>query len=90
MVMGTSARVRIHAPAWKSTCMTVSRQDQADEVLQFPFDLNGLQFEAIEFMNCLRSGRLESSIMPLDETLSIMKTMDTLRSQWGLKYPMER
>jgi predicted dehydrogenase len=90
MVMGTAARVRIHAPAWKSTCLTVSRQDQPDEVLQFPFDLNGLQFEAIEFMNCFRSGKLESAIMPLDETLSIMKTMDTLRSQWGLKYPMER
>ena len=40
-------------------------------------------------MECLRTGRRESAVMPLDETLSLMKTLDTLRAQWGLKYPME-
>src|SRR6266404_354563 len=88
-LMGTTGRLRIHAPAWKSTAMTLSRNDQPDEVLQFPFELNGFQFEAIEFMNCLRAGKLESPIMPLQETLTIMRTLDTLRGQWGLKYPME-
>ena len=34
-------------------------------------------------------GLTESPIMPLDETLTIMKTMDALRAQWGVKYPME-
>jgi len=27
--------------------------------------------------------------MPLDETLSVMRTLDRIRAQWGLKYPME-
>jgi hypothetical protein len=27
--------------------------------------------------------------MPLDESLQIMLTMDTLRAQWGVRYPME-
>jgi predicted dehydrogenase len=49
--------------------------------------LNGYIFEAEEAMQCLREGRKESRIMPLDETLSIMKTLDTLRKQWGLEYP---
>ena len=40
-------------------------------------------------MHCLNTGKLESSIMPLDETLDIMKTMDILRSQWHFKYPGE-
>jgi hypothetical protein len=40
-------------------------------------------------MRCLRAGRTESTVMPLDETLSIMHTLDTVRAQWGLKYPME-
>jgi len=34
-------------------------------------------------------GLLESPVMPLDETISIMETMDTLRAQWGVRYPME-
>lgn len=49
----------------------------------------GYCFEAEEAMRCLRAGKLESSVMPLDETLAIMKTMDALRAQWNLTYPSE-
>jgi hypothetical protein len=37
----------------------------------------------------LRQGLTESPILPLDESLDIMRTLDTLRQQFGLKYPME-
>lgn len=47
---------------------------------------HGYNYEAAEAMKCLREGRLESSIMPLDETLRIMQTLDALRHQWGLEY----
>ncbi|KRG16397.1 dehydrogenase [Virgibacillus soli] len=58
------------------------------EVVEFQDDrkLQGYIFEAEEAMRCLRAGKLESAIMPLDETHDIMKTMDTLRKQWGLEY----
>jgi dihydrodiol dehydrogenase / D-xylose 1-dehydrogenase (NADP) len=39
---------------------------------------------ANEAMRCLRAGRLESEIMPLDETLAITRTLDQMRAQWGL------
>jgi len=32
---------------------------------------------------------MESDIMPLDESLAVMETMDKIRAQWGLRYPME-
>lgn len=60
------------------------------ETIEIPYDKPGFQFEAIEAMNCIKKGKLESEIMPLDESLEIMKTMDTLRNQWGLKYPEEK
>jgi hypothetical protein len=44
---------------------------------------NGYNYEAAEVMRCLRAGELESEIMPLDETLRIVETMDTIRSQWN-------
>jgi hypothetical protein len=50
---------------------------------------NGYQYQAIEVANCVRAGQLESALMPLDESLQIMATMDTIRAQWGLTYPME-
>jgi predicted dehydrogenase len=50
---------------------------------------NGFEHEIREVHRCLRDGLTESSIMPLDETLETMRTMDTLRAQWGAKYPGE-
>jgi len=53
------------------------------------FESTGYNYEAAEVIRCLRTGKTESDIMPLDETLSIMKTMDAMRAEWGLKYPCE-
>lgn len=50
-------------------------------------EMRGYNFEAEEAMACLRAGRKESAVMPLDETLAIMRTLDTIRGQWGLRYP---
>lgn len=53
------------------------------------FISNGYNYEAEEVMNCIRNGMLESSVMPLDESLQIMETLDAIREQWGFKYPFE-
>jgi predicted dehydrogenase len=86
---GTAGQIRIHAPWWKPDALTLSVQGQEDQVVHLPLEGNGYNYEAVEAMNCLRSGRAESDAMPLDETLAIMKTMDQIRAQWGLRYPME-
>ncbi len=88
-VTGTRGRIRLHRGWWKGSDMTLTLDQGGEEFLDFPFTGNGYQFEAEAFMECLRAGELDNKIMPLDETLSIMKTLDTLRAQWGLKYPME-
>ncbi|MGO9115859.1 MAG: Gfo/Idh/MocA family protein [Thermoguttaceae bacterium] len=44
------------------------------------FKGNGFNYEATEVTRCLRVGELESRIMPLDETLGIMETIDAIRS----------
>jgi predicted dehydrogenase len=49
----------------------------------------GYQHEAIEAMECVRAGRLESGIMPLDETVRVMELMDEIRRQIGVRYPRE-
>jgi predicted dehydrogenase len=89
-ICGTLGRINLHTGWWKGAAMTLQLDAGGEEFLEFPFTGNGYQFEAIEFMECLRAGRTESAVMPLDETLTIMRTLDTLRAQWGLKYPMEK
>jgi len=50
---------------------------------------NGYNYEAAEVVRCIQEGKTESEVMPLDESISIMNTMDDLRAQWNLKYPAE-
>jgi len=52
-----------------------------------PFEGNGYGYEAEEVVRCLKLGRCESDIMPLDETLRIVEAMDTVRRQWVGRTP---
>jgi predicted dehydrogenase len=54
------------------------------------FYANGYNYEAEAVMDCIREGKTESALMPLDESLVIMETMDTVRAQWNFKYPGEK
>lgn len=87
-IVGTDGRIVIHPRWWNPEKLTLTRGGK-DEEIAVPFEGNGFNYEAAEAASCLRAGKLESDIMPLDESLSILKTLDTLRAQWGLKYPME-
>ena len=62
---------------------------RTDEVIDLPFDGNGYQFEVQEVARCLREGLKESPVMPLEESITIMETLDEIRGQWGLAYPGE-
>lgn len=89
-IMGTDGLIRIHPRWYTPTGLTLSRPGQPDEEIEAPIAGNGYGYEAIEVGRCLREGLTESATMPLDETLAIVRTMDRLRAQWGLHYPMER
>ena len=89
ILMGTKGQIRIH-PWWiHPDRLTLSLVGQEPTTMEMPYEGNGYQFEATEVMDCLRANRLESDLMPLDETVSVMQTMDTIRAQWGLRYPTE-
>ena len=78
----------IHIPNFsRATSATLEVIDKEPLRVEIPFTNNGFEYQAIEVINCLRMDKLESDIMPLDESLSIIKTMDTVRTQWGLEYP---
>jgi len=88
-VLGTDGRLEIHSPWWKPSVLTVYRNGQEPERHEMPYEGGGFQFEAMHVAECLRAGRTESEIVPLDDTLAVMRTLDTLRGRIGLKFPME-
>jgi predicted dehydrogenase len=47
----------------------------------------GYAHEVLEFQRCLAEGLLESPLVPRAQTLTIMRQMDRLRAQVGVRYP---
>jgi len=89
-LLGDRGKIYLHAPVFAPPKLTLSIKGQPEQVLAFPYEGNGYQFQAIEAANCILAGRSESSLMPLDETLAILQTMDNIRRQLDLIYPMEQ
>ena len=50
---------------------------------------NGYSYEALEVGRCLQEGRLESELVPLEESVAVLRTMDQLRARWNLRFPGE-
>ena len=89
-IMGTEGMIHVPRIWWMPQGFMLKVNGKDDQHFDLPFTGNGYNYEAIEVGRCLRAGELESPVMPLDETLSIMRTMDAARVQWGLVYPTER
>jgi len=87
--LGTEGRLRLHGSWWKGSPITLTRGGQDDETIEVPMVGNGYNYEAREVARCVRAGKTESDVMPLDETLALLRIMDGLRAQWGVKYPFE-
>ncbi|MCL4876063.1 MAG: Gfo/Idh/MocA family oxidoreductase [Anaerolineae bacterium] len=90
VIIGTKGSIRIHPSFWCTDGMTLTLDGQPEQVMNLPRVGNGYNYEAAEVMACLRAGKRESEVMPLDETLAIMQTLDRIRALWGLKYPTEK
>lgn len=90
IVAGTKGRIEVSHQWWEPHQITLFADGGEPEVFDFPENNTlGYQYEAIAVDEALRAGKTESEIMPLDETITIMETMDTLRAQWGLTYPAD-
>ncbi len=88
-VMGENGIMTVHGPWWHQDTLTYYPKTGEPEEKKFSFDGRGYGYMAQHVMTCLCEGKIESPVIPHDETLSIMKIMDRIRVQIGLKYPME-
>lgn len=88
-VSGPKGRVRMDAMFHRSPSVTVTLADGSSRTIETPWLGNGYVHEAIEAGRCLREGLLESPGMTLDQTLALMRMLDTIRGQIGLQYPAD-
>jgi predicted dehydrogenase len=80
-IVGTNARIEIDGDFYAPTSFTLIPRDGAPSRFAQPHRGRGLWYEADEVGRCLRDGLLESPLMPLDESISIMQTMDAVLAQ---------
>ena len=86
-ISGTLARIEIEPTFYRPTSYRVVDRDGAVEQVDVPHEGLGLRHQAVEVGRCLRAGLTESPILTLDETVSIMATLDEVRRQINLTYP---
>ena len=58
-------------------------------ICERPEQISGYEYEIRACLEAIRNGKTECPQMPHETTIHIMNVMDTLRSQWDLKYPFE-
>jgi predicted dehydrogenase len=88
-IYGTEGYIKIPHMFFQPDRIIVKAKQGQEKEINFERLGNGYSFEAAEVMNCLREGKTECPTMPLQTSIAIMKTMDKVRQQWGLVYPME-
>ena len=77
-ISGTHARIEIDGDFYAPSAFSLITRAGDARRFEFATQGRGLHFEAAEVARCLQSGVLESPLMPLDETVSIMQTMESV------------
>ena len=88
-VAGSKGHVRIHRKFWHPEKLTHTVRDGASEEIPVPMDRSGYAYEIDHVNDCIRKGRIESEVVTWQTSLDLAWIMDTLREQWGVRYPRE-
>jgi len=90
MILGTKARIEIDSTWYVPTSFRVIDND-GKETRTFRSNVpgRGMQFQAEELERLVAAGHLAGTIMPPEQSVAIMGTLDAIRKQIGLKYPSE-
>lgn len=54
-----------------------------------PRQITGYEYEVIASLKAISQGKTECTEMPHSETIRVMDIMDSLRSEWNIRYPFE-
>jgi predicted dehydrogenase len=89
VIAGDKARIEIDGSFYAPTSFRVITRD--GEVTEYPrnYEGGGLREEAREFARIVRAGEIESPLMTHATTLELMRQMDEIRRQVGVRYPGE-
>ena len=59
------------------------------KTVRMPEQINGYEYQILETIACIEKGEKECPSMRHEDTLEVMRMMDSLRKEWGVCYPDE-
>ena len=77
-IVGSDGRIDIDGPFYANVGFTFTPRQGKATRFEPPERVHGLCYEAAEVARCVAEGLLESPAMPLDESVAIMRTMDSI------------
>ena len=89
VVAGLNGWLEIDRTFYNPASMRVVLNDGTISEYPNTYQGHGLREQAEVFKQLVLSGKKESEILNWKDTVDIMKTLDTVRTQIGLKYPFE-
>jgi predicted dehydrogenase len=84
VIYGSQGSIRMHAEFHQCSRITVSRNDQSEEVYEIPYEGLGYCHEIKEVRDCLNNNQLESSLMRWSDSFTLMDTLDQIMKQIGM------
>ena len=82
--MGTAGSIEVEPRFHHPTRLRVRRNGQEIETLDLPATGRGFTHQIEEVERCLAAGSIESSVMPLDDTLAVMAVLEETLTQIGI------
>lgn len=89
-IIGTDARIDIDRVWYTPTSFRVTATDGTVlEAHTSEVEGRGMQYQALAAEELVAAGRIDSGILPLEETVAIMASLDEMRRTIGVHYPSE-
>nr|WP_272955086.1 Gfo/Idh/MocA family oxidoreductase [Kribbella shirazensis] len=89
-ILGTEGRIEIAATWYCPARVTLfDHTDSVIDVFDEPVSGRGMQYQAAELERLVTEGQTVSPLITPEESVGIMRTLDTVRAAIGLRYPGE-
>ncbi|KAE8401865.1 hypothetical protein BDV37DRAFT_295777 [Aspergillus pseudonomiae] len=87
-IQGLEGEIQILGPVHRPESVKIIRKGECRTVhFEIPAGGHGMYWEADEAGRCIRDGKIQSEVIPWDESVAIMEVVDEIRSQANYSYP---
>ena len=87
-IYGERGNIHIRSRWHEAQSLIYEPEGGEAKIFRFDYKAKGYYLEAIEVMNCVTAGKLESDQMPLSFSLQLMELLDAIREEAGIAYPL--